>query len=169
MSAKHVRIEKGQLLIDLAAIRQRILDRSLQFDRQMTAQAFVGHWTIIELLAHLAGWDEANQEAVQAIMAGRLPGFYKHAGKDWNEFNRILVARYSVQDLSQMLSVVANSHQKLMAQLENLPDEAFTTDFGLRYKGYKVILGRLLRSEAEDEKVHLEQIETFLATQQARA
>lgn len=155
-------IEKHNLLLTLVDVRKQIIDRSRQIDPALVRTPFLGHWSIMELLAHLSGWDLANLEAAEAILAGRLPAFYEHYDKDWRAFNRLLIQRYLVSDFKSMLAAVADSHQQLIAALEPIPAADFFKDNGLRFKGYKVIIGRLLAAEVEDEGEHFKQIDSFI-------
>ena len=162
MARKDHQSEKQALLDELVEIRAKIIDRCRQLDRGLVETPFLGHWSIMELLAHLSGWDLANAEAADAILAGRLPAFYKHHDQDWKEFNQILVQRHIEVDFERMLSSVHETQRTLIATLETIPPAEFFKDHGLRFKGYKVILSRLLTAEAEDEAEHLAQIETFI-------
>jgi hypothetical protein len=46
----------------------------------------------------------------------------------------------------------------LLDFLAIIPPEKFNKDFGVRFRGYKVTVQRLLEAELEDEKTHLQQI-----------
>ena len=45
--------------------------------------------------------------------------------------------------------------------LQTIPPEKFNKDFGVRFRGYKVTIQRLLEAEREDEQTHLGQIRDF--------
>ena len=166
MARKNYQIEKQRLLQALVDVRQRIFNRCRPLDRAIVVTPFLGHWSIMELLAHLSGWDLANKEAAEAILAGRLPAFYQHHDQDWRTFNQILVQRHLKAEFESLLASVEGTHQSLIIFLETIPAGEFYKDRGLRFKGYKVLLSRLVAAEAEDEADHLEQIETFLARSQ---
>ena len=48
---------------------------------------FLGVWSVVDLIAHLIGWDFANLAAAKDIQTGKLPEFYAHYDKDWKTFN----------------------------------------------------------------------------------
>jgi hypothetical protein len=116
-----------------------------------------------DLLAHLVGWDFANLEAGQAILAGKMPAFYSHHDQDWQTFNARLVAEHKEDDFEPLLASLEESHQELVDFLETVPAEEFDRDRGLRFKRYKVTIARLLQAEAEDEAEHYAQIKEFAA------
>jgi hypothetical protein len=63
--------------------------------------------------------------------------------------------------LAELLSTIQVSHQKLIDSIQIIPAEEFEQDYGVRFKGYKVTIARLLLAELKDEKVHYTQIEMF--------
>ncbi len=64
-------------------------------------------------------------------------------------------------DFAELLSSVEDSLQQLVDFLETISAEEFDKDRGVRHKGYKVTIARLLQAETKDEKTHHKQIEEF--------
>jgi hypothetical protein len=118
-------------------------------------------------LAHLIGWDFTNLEAAKAVLAGQLSAFYAHHDKDWRTYNAELVKRYNREAFAGLLTAAGESHHQLIDFLKTIPDEAFNKDFGVRFRGYKVTIARLLQAEMEDEIVHQQQLEAFKNTSQS--
>jgi len=56
--------------------RQAILEAAESLPEHTHSMAFVGEWTIRELLAHLCGWDHTFLESFQQILQGKLPDFF---------------------------------------------------------------------------------------------
>jgi len=124
---------------------------------------------VVDLIAHLIGWDFTNLAAAKDIQAGKLPEFYARQDKDWKTFNAELVAKYKRDDFEELSALARDSQGQLIAYLESLPAEAFEKDFGVRTgRNYKVTIARLLQAELKDGQEHLEQIQAFLANQNAR-
>jgi hypothetical protein len=157
------------LLAGLAEVRRMILATAVSLASAQQEQVFLGSWSIKELLAHLSGWDIANIEAVQAVLDGRLPAFYDQHDRDWRRYNALLVERYGQEDFQRLLTAAADSHHLLLDTLRAVPAAEFDQDRGVRFRGYKVTIGRLLQAELEDERVHLQQIEAFKQQAQATA
>ena len=133
---------------------------SLPTDRQ--DDVFLGVWSVKDLLAHLVGWDFANIEAAEAVLAGSLPSFYAHRDRGWRTYNAGLVARYRQDDLAALVRSVEQSHQALIAFLSKVDSEAFDRDMGLRAGRFKVTIARLLDAEAQDELTHCRQVRAFV-------
>ncbi|OGO38554.1 MAG: hypothetical protein A2W35_16090 [Chloroflexi bacterium RBG_16_57_11] len=154
--------KKSELLDGLRQVRGEILTAAREFRPGEEAIPFVGVWSLLDLLAHLAGWDVANRQAAREILAGALPSFYAHQGKDWAEYNARLVSQYRVDSLTEMLRFVSQTHLALLDELEALPARDLFADHGVRKGSYRVIIGRLLEAERKDEARHLLQIDDFL-------
>ncbi len=154
--------DKQVLLEAFAQVRGRILEASHQIAPQDVDIPFVGTWNILDLLAHLRGWDFTNLQAAQDILKGKLPDLYSQYDKDWRSYNAGLVARHKQAGLEQMLQAIEESHTALVACLRGLSAEQLLTDQGVRHGSYKVIISRLIQAETKDEARHLSQIENFL-------
>ena len=153
--ARQARATKESLLADLVAARQGVLGAALALSPEQRDEVFLGTWSARDLLAHLAGWDCANLEAAQAILAGRRPAFWAHRDRDWGSFNARLVAEYRRDDFGELLALVEDSYRRLIAFLETVPAEEFFRAHG------RDRISTLLRAEARDEVEHGRQVREF--------
>ena len=149
------------LLDDLRAARKLIFDALAGLPADRFEEVFLGDWSALDILAHLVGWDFTNLKAAQDILAGQLPGFYAYHDRDWRTYNARQVTVYRRADPAAMLDSAAASHDRLMASLDTIPAPDLSKDTGVRFKGVKVTLQRLLQTEVDDERVHAEQIRAF--------
>lgn len=150
------------MLDEFSQVRTAILAMARQFNPNEVSRVFLGSWTILDLLAHLRGWDFTNLQAAQDILNGKLPDFYGQFDKDWASYNAKLITLYKEDTLEAMLAAVAESHASLIQYLFALSPEELFTDQGVRHGNYKVIISRLIEAEKRDERKHLEQIENFI-------
>ncbi len=152
---------KENILSALIQARQDILVEVSKLSETEQDQVFLGIWSIKDLLAHMIGWDETNLRAVKSVLNGQLPPFYEHRDRDWQTYNAILVKKHKKDSFQELLATVKESQRKLIAFLQTIPPEDFTKDFGVRFRGYKVTIQRLLEAEAGDEQIHYQQITDF--------
>jgi hypothetical protein len=152
---------KDRIISELVRARRDILEAASELSPAQQDEVFLGSWDAKDLLAHLVGWDLANIEATQAVLAGRLPAFYAHHDRDWRTYNARLVAEHRKDDFGDLVSSVEASHHRLLDHVRSIPAEQFDRDRGVRFKGWKVTIGRLLQAEADDEREHHTQIEAF--------
>ncbi len=153
--------KKEQLLAELRETRSSILKEASVLSAEKQDMIFLGIWSVKDLLAHLAGWDYTNLDAIKAVLAGRLPSFYEHRDRDWQTYNAMLVAKYKRDSLKELLALVENSQQELIEFLQSVTPESFSKDFGVRFRGYKVTIQRLLEADIKDVQVHCQQIKDF--------
>jgi DinB superfamily len=154
--------DRDETIAGLIEVRGQILEQAGALPEEKHDQVFLGMWSVKDLIAHLEGWDEANRRAVEQILAGKLPGFYEFADKGWKSFNARLVAKFKLPELDEMLRNANRSHQELIAALRAVPPEDWDRDRGIRYKGWKVTIARLMKAELSDERKHLEQLREFV-------
>lgn len=161
MSTKSQILRKDTILSALVEVRQNILSKASTLSETEQNQVFLGIWTVKDLLAHLIGWDHTNLDAIQSVLSGELPSFYQHRDHDWQTYNARLVKTYKKSSFKELLASMSVSQERLVEFLETIPPGHFSKDFGVRFRGYKVTVQRLLEAETRDEQIHLQQITDF--------
>jgi hypothetical protein len=157
----NARSKKEEVISRLQKSRADILAEVSALSAKDRRTVFLGTWSVMDLLAHLAGWDFANIEAIQSVLAGELPAFYEYRDRDWQTYNAMLVERYRKGSFRELLATVRTSHKKLVELLQTIPPEHFNRDFGVRFRGYKVTIQRLVEADIKDVTVHCRQIRDF--------
>ena len=99
---------------------------------------------------------------------GRLPEFYAHKDADWRSFNALLVEQYRRPTLAEQIALFNEAFGKLAQVLTAMSADEFFKDSGVRYRGYRVTVARLVEGELKDERVHLEQINSWLSSRSPR-
>jgi hypothetical protein len=164
MPIKSQILRKEQILTKWLQTRQSILAEASKLSEKQRDLVFLGIWSIKDLLAHLTGWDRTNKDAVKSVLEGQLPAFYNHHDRDWRTYNALLVREYNRDSFKELLTLLKDSQEQLLEFLNTLPPEVFNKDFGVRFRGYKVTIQRLLEAETEDEQIHLKQMTDFFKT-----
>ncbi len=162
MSEGTAEAQKSELISGLRDVRERILNLALLLGPEKQGVAYLGAWSAREMLAHLAGWDETNICAADEIFADEQPGFYEFIDKDWASYNAMLVKDYSRDSFEDLISLVQQTHTKLMTKVAAIPAEELWKDRGIRARGWKVTIGRLLNAELRDEEEHYRQLKSFI-------
>lgn len=154
---------KQGLIEGLTKVRQCILSAALALPGQSRQVPYLGEWSVTQIVAHLIGWAHANLAALQELKEGKLPGFYEFHDRNWHAHNRRLVNRYDQTGFATLLAAAESLLALLMQALQILPIEEFENDHGVRFHGWRVTKGRLMRIELHDEQEHLEQLLSFQA------
>jgi hypothetical protein len=154
--------QKATLISNFTDTRSSILRAAGSIPDERIDEVFVGSWRILELLAHLRGWDLTNIQAAKDILSGKVPDFYAESDKDWASYNAKLVSQHREADLESMIASVDSSRSDLVALLNQLDAKDIFGDNGVRRGSYKVTIARLIEAETKDEIEHLDQIRRFL-------
>lgn len=152
---------KDDLINGLAGVRACLLATAATIPEDQRTTPFLGDWSVMELLAHIAGWDVTNLQAVRDIQAGIMPKFYSQFDTDWQTYNAALVERYRKTDFGEQLELVKSTHKELLRYLGELPEQEFERDHDLRIGNSSISIMRLLESEIEDEQTHCMDLEDF--------
>ena len=156
---------KKEMIARYLQTRQAILEAADALPVEAHNTAFVGEWTIKELLAHLSGWDYTYLDAFQEILRGELPDFFSHYDHNWQSYNNRMVSQYRQSDLPAAIAGVRESQARLVAFLEELPSEKVFDDCGIcTENGFHVTISGLMESIIMEEKEHLEQVQALAAS-----
>lgn len=156
--------KKADLISGLIDTRERILAVAASLPPETQDQVFLGTWSAVDLLAHLTGWDETNLKAAKEILESELPSFYADHDRDWATYNAKLVAEFRRENYEEQLALTRETHARLLEFLKELPADELWEDRGIRARGWKVTIGRLLEAEMSDEEEHLVQLNRFVET-----
>lgn len=108
-------------------------------------------------LKNVPAW-QSNLVEIRQLTPGAL-----HVGQT---YNAMLVAKYKRDSVDELITLTKDSQQQLIDRLETIPPEIFNKDFGVRFRGYKVTVQRLLEAETKDEQIHYQQITGFFKESQ---
>jgi hypothetical protein len=152
---------KNMLINGLVTARKSIIQSIQLVSVDRIEEVFLGSWSIKDLLAHLEGWDHTNLQAIQEILAGKLPTFFQFSNRDWQSYNQTLVQRYRRDSLDEQLANQDRSHQQLMLFLESIPAQELVNGKVKRENGRTITIKNLILSETRDELQHAEQIRGY--------
>jgi hypothetical protein len=90
----------------------------------------VDAWSVKDLIAHLATWEEETLKALPLIVAGKRPPRY--GGVD--RFNAAQSERNQRLSLTEARAWLADSHARLVALLEATPEAWFASETRFRHR-----------------------------------
>lgn len=96
----------------------------------MTEGGAVGDWSVKDVLAHVTTWEEETLKALPLLMESRRPPRY--GGVD--RFNAEQTARSRGLTLAQVSRQFAETHQRLIAFLQTVPESHFTVETRFRHR-----------------------------------
>jgi hypothetical protein len=126
---------------------------------------FVGHWDLMDLLAHLVGWDYTNVNAIEELKAGTIPAFYAQYDPGWAAYNQQLVDRYGAEDWQVLRGSLQESQEAIVAMLRLLTPEELTMELSHPDRGRPLTIAAILHAAVRDEREHLAQLRAFVGSQ----
>ena len=154
--------KRAKLVNQMRDVRGRILAKASRLPSEHEDDVFLGTWSMKDLLAHLVGWDRTNLAAAKSILKGDLPEFYAHHDPDWSTFNDQLVTKYKCDYLRELIAKARGTHTELIQFIMSIAASELYKDRGIRIKGYKVILARLLQVQKEDDEQHFKEVSVLI-------
>jgi uncharacterized protein (TIGR03083 family) len=112
-------------------------------------------WTIREMLAHIAGWDEVGTRTVLAHVASMAPGPLEVRGID--AYNDLLIAKCEALSHEEVVQYWRSSRRELVGALEKTSPEKLRERVEFPW-GEKGNITRLVSILAEHETEHAHEI-----------
>jgi DinB superfamily len=116
-------------------------------------------WTIKELLAHLAGWDDATILSLQAFEKGEATPLLAMRGIDF--YNAQTVGERTELDLSQIIREWEMVREQLLAILAAMPEEKLSEKIVSPW-GPTFTVARLVQIMADHEEEHAMAIQELI-------
>jgi len=101
-------------------------------DEEMLRPGVTKLWSVRDLLAHVTWWEEEALTHLPLILRGGTPPRYKVAYGGIHAFNALMTERKKSLSLRQVRREHAETHRRLVAYLESVPQDAFRSDARFR-------------------------------------
>jgi hypothetical protein len=102
-------------------------------DAQMTTSGVAGDWSVKDILAHVATWEEEALKYLPVIIkGGRPPRYATYGGID--AFNARMAAAKRSLSLADVVRHLEDTHRQLIDYLRHVPEEHFTSETRFRHR-----------------------------------
>jgi hypothetical protein len=99
---------------------------------EMTEPGVTGAWSLKDIIAHVTVWEEEALTHLPAILAGRRPPRYSVTHGGINAFNARMTERNRDLALAEVLRRRDDSHRRLLAFIELVPEAECGSDTRFR-------------------------------------
>ncbi len=150
---------KENLIIQLEKAREGLL-RAVEglSEEAMTASPAVGQWTIKDLLAHVAAWDEESLRGIRELLRGERPRFLD---TDWDQWNAKEVEKRRALSRQAVLEELKRSHREFLEFLRGLGEAEWERPREERWKRYKVTVAWMVGGVIGHDREHAKQIRSW--------
>lgn len=102
-------------------------------DAEMTTPGVAGDWSVKDMLAHVATWEEEGLKYLPLIIAGgRPPRYASYGGID--AFNARMTEATRHLSLAEVQRRLEETHRQLIAYLQLVPEEQLATETRFRHR-----------------------------------
>ena len=102
-------------------------------EAQMTQPGVAGDWSVKDVLAHIATWEEEALKYLPLIVTGGKPPRYATFG-GIDAFNAQMTTLKRSLSLADVLRQLDDTHRQLIAYLQTVPEEQFTHETRFRHR-----------------------------------
>jgi hypothetical protein len=101
-------------------------------DAEMAEPGIVDDWSVKDILAHVTTWEEEALRHLPQILEGGRPPRYSTAYGGIDAFNARMSARKRALSLADVRQQLDDTHCRLIAFIQSVPEEQFTRDTRFR-------------------------------------
>jgi hypothetical protein len=103
-------------------------------DSHLTEPGVVEDWSVKDILAHVTTWEEEALKYLPFIVEGRTPPKYSVQYGGIDAFNTLRTEQKRGLSLSEVLSQMEDTHQRLIDYVRGVPEELFTRETPFRHR-----------------------------------
>lgn len=100
-------------------------------DARLTEPGVTGDWSVKDIIAHVITWEEEALTYLPVIAAGGGTPRYAAAG-GIDAFNAHMTERKRGLSLAEVLARQEDTHRRLIAYIQSVPDDLFTRETRFR-------------------------------------
>lgn len=102
-------------------------------EAEMTTPGVAGDWSVKDMLAHVATWEEEALKYLPLVLVGgRPPRYASYGGID--AFNARMTEAKRGMSLAEVQRHLEATHRQLIAYLRRVPEEQFATETRFRHR-----------------------------------
>lgn len=141
-------------------------------DERKHEQGAAGHWSVKDLIAHIAVYERWTIEWLEPALQGNSPEWEPPVGEegvDIDEQNAMFYEQNRDRTLADISAEATDIHEQVMSLLDQIPEDSHTRDIrdfapevGLHYREGTTILGAIDGNTAEHYREHYNDVQRWL-------
>lgn len=101
-------------------------------EAELLTPGVTGRWSIRDIIAHVTWWEEEALTHLPGILDGHRPPRYSTTYGGIDAFNALMTTRKASLSLAEVLREQEETHRRLVALIEQTPEEQFASDTRFR-------------------------------------
>lgn len=103
-------------------------------EAQLTRPGVTEGWSVKDILAHVTTWEEEALKYIPYILRGEKLPRYKDQYGGIDAFNALMTAQKQKLSLSDVLRQLEDTHRRLIALIQSVPEDQITTETPFRHR-----------------------------------
>jgi len=103
-------------------------------ESQLAEPGVAGDWSARDILAHVTTWEEEALKYLPLLLAGGRPPRYSTQYGGIDAFNAQITQQKRALPLAEVQRQLADTHQRLLAYLQQAPEEQFARETRFRHR-----------------------------------
>jgi hypothetical protein len=103
-------------------------------DTRLLEPGVIEDWSVKDLMAHVSWWEEEALKYLPYALEGKRPPRYKDQYGGIDAFNAKMTELKRGLSLGEVRRYMADTHNKLLAYLQTIPEEPFKTETRFRHR-----------------------------------
>lgn len=101
-------------------------------EEDLLRPGIAGDWSVKDFIAHVSWWEEEALTHLPHILAGGQPPRYSVTYGGIDAFNALMAKRAQRLSLAEVVLQAQETHERLLAFLQTVPDDQITTETRFR-------------------------------------
>ncbi len=97
-------------------------------ERQLTQPGVTGDWSVVDILGHVAAWEEEALKHLPHILEGKRPPRYSDLYGGIDAFNALKVEENRRYSPAEARARFEDTHRRLLDYLRDAPEEQIATE-----------------------------------------
>ncbi len=122
-------MSRKQDLLNEAALQFRAFHEAIHgLNEEHMAEAWLGTWSIRDIIAHISGWQREMAPALERLAAGQRPIPEGVSYDDVDAWNTRFAAAKREVEVTEVLLELDRSHERFMHAAAQVPEERYVPD-----------------------------------------
>ena len=157
--ADHMNVAELSALIRQTSTRMELLLAQLSV-AEINQPGAVGVWSVKDVLAHIAYWEQYTTGILAAVARGEAPTLV--ADDETERRNASVIAQYYQRSLAAVISDWQQAREDLLEQLEYLSDQDLNDADRFPWNNGRTLLERIAGDSYDHEQEHIDQIRAWM-------
>jgi hypothetical protein len=145
-------MNRVQLIAKFQQLHEKLVSLVNQIPPGNREKIMFDKWSLKDVLAHLAAWNELDASRIEALQKGKVYEWID----DWNSFNKVEVEKRQGLNWENIYKEFVNSGKKMVNAYSALDEKLWDKEFG---RNNRISATRDLKGMISHQEDHIRELE----------